>query len=170
MTTPYYRAGADLTAALLNGYPLPLTRIKTTPFVVNDQASLQTDSELTIPVPASTSWALDSCLFYTATAVADVNFGLAVPAGATHLQCGNGLQLGAGSAVGTIDMTSKLNSAVGVSAGAVGTGTTLMCPFTASITISTTAGNIAIRFCQWAAEATNATLLAGSWMILTRTA
>lgn len=164
----YFAAGMNATAALLNNAPGVRPARKTTNLIRNNNAALFTDTELTISVPANTVWALVSNLFYAAATAADAAFNLSVPSGATYQISSMGLQTAAAAAADTINMS--VSSSTSVTAGGLGVSISLVAPLRGTVVIAATAGSIAIRFAQLTANASDATLYAGSWMMLTQLA
>jgi len=69
----------------------PLTAVKTTDLTKNANTTLTDDTQLVLPVSASTTYQLEAGLIYSSSTTADAKFGLTVPASATWQVAPRGL-------------------------------------------------------------------------------
>jgi len=144
------------------------TAVKTTDHTSNNSTAPVNDPHLALSVAANTTYAFESCLFYSAATAADVKFSLTGPAGAI----GRTSDWGGGiSAVNPFDAvvwgalaTLTLDWAYGgTGVGAINAGRAVGTIITAG-----TAGTLQLRFSQFVANASDAKLYAASWIRLTR--
>jgi hypothetical protein len=134
--------------------------------VVNNSATATTVTDLTVPVSASRQYAFDAYLVYTAATAADAKFQVNGPSGATARVTALGLDPAAASALGSHDSTAA-SIATALVLGGAGIATTLGAMVRGRISTSTTAGNLTFGFAQNTANVSDATLLLGSWIMLT---
>lgn len=134
--------------------------------VVNNSTVLTTVADLTMPVSATRQYAIDGCLIYTAATAADAKIQINGPTGATARIVTNALDTGAASAIGSRDATAyTIGSPMAL--GGVGTGTTVAAHLTGRLSTSDAAGSLTLQWAQNTANASDTTLVLGSWIKLT---
>lgn len=161
-------AGDKPTAAQINTF-VPLSAYKSASTSRNTTTTPAADADLTIALPASTTWDFDGLLLLTsaANAAGDFMFQFTWPTAATlshgawglHNVLASGSQSDLEGAATSADSTSP---SVLYAAGASTTVTGVF--FKGRIIMSTTAGNLAVAWAQFSSNANNTTLNAGSHM------
>jgi len=158
-------AGQVVTAAYLrqwmaNWAPLAVVKVSNT-----SRASVTAhadDPELTLPVAASTVYMFESLLIYDAGGGL-ISLGLSTPAGATTQFTPEGLD----TAVTTTTTGAQRRAIGGAGIGSGGAGVLTAADPRAVITVSGTAGNVALNWAQNTSNVTPTILKAGSWIRLT---
>jgi hypothetical protein len=161
-----FAGGEKVTAGKLNRIVGTVVAAKTTNKTINNSTAPSNDTELQIPVQASTIYKVKFFLIYSATTVADVKFTLLGPTGATGQIAAWGMGLGTSNAFDSI-LTSVVNLGSSWSSGGYGAGSKATAVPEGTITIGSTAGNLTLAFCQQVSDPTNAVLYADSRMELT---
>jgi hypothetical protein len=161
-------AGDKPTAAQLNTF-VPLSAYKSAGTSRNTTTTPAADSDLTIALPASTTWDFDGLLLVTsaANAAGDFMFQFTYPASATlsfgawglHNTLASGSQSDLEAAATSADSSTPSGLYV---AGASTSMTGIF--FKGRIIVSTTPGNLVVAWSQFASNANNTTLNAGSHM------
>ena len=150
------------------GDPVGPAEVGTTPIVVrksatesvNDSSVLQNDDALLLAVAASEVWAFKFVLFVTSDDVKDFQYDITGPTGAT----GRYMHVSVSPAeVVDSDYATAIATAISV---LFAVGTTARCiEITGEITVSTTAGNLQLRWAQNTADAGNTSVLVDSYLI-----
>lgn len=143
-----------------------VAKVSTSDTVVNNSTALVDVSQLTIPVSANRVYAIQGLMVYTASTVADAKIRLTGPTGASARLAGARLASPATSTQGDMDVAA-IAIAVEYWMGGAGTGTATAASLTGRLSTGDTAGNLQLGFAQVTAEATNTTLVQGSWLQLT---
>lgn len=144
---------------------LPCTPIKvraSADQTVNNSIALVNSTQLFVPLPvANTSYSLEGLLRYSTNTTADIKFTFVGPAGATIVFGGPFLDTAAASATGSAFFGESIAPAT---AGAGGSGGTIVSPIIGSILTGGTTGVLTLQFAQNTLNASNTTLNAFSWL------
>jgi len=136
---------------------------------INNSTVLVPDATLTAPIVitgASSVYLFSCVVFYDSSTAADIKFAFTVPAGSLRW---GGMGLATGTAASSGDMTSSSISTSGVALAFGGAGVGTVVWWRAEGWLSATAsGNIELSYAQNAADATNTTVRAGSWLRVTK--
>jgi len=141
-----------------------ITIIKSADEIVNNSAVLQDDDEFYFDVGSNETWEVEMVLRYMASAGADFDWDWSLPAGGTFDGVTSQLQ----TAAATVnDDTWRVadETGPGVGPGGLGTATPVALWIKGLIVTADTAGLAQFRWAQDTATASNATLLAGSFMV-----
>lgn len=136
---------------------------------VTNSSVLQDDDELTIDVPANSSWVVRVVLFALAAAsnTPDIQFQLTGPSGAAAVIGKHGLDTGATSTAGTPRYTGAQSFSSNATNGLMTSATMIVIEGT--VTIGATSGAVTLQWAQSSATVGEAiTVKAGSYMMLTR--
>jgi hypothetical protein len=144
-----------------------MVAIKTTDNTVNNTATLASDSQLTLPVEASTTYALEMYLDYSSATTPDAKVSLSVPASATWSVAPNGLLTSVAATSGSIE-TASVTTSGSITYGGNGAGTHVSANPVGWVKTAGTAGNVVVQWAQNTANASNTVLYTGSWIKLTR--
>jgi hypothetical protein len=144
-----------------------MVAIKTTDNTVNNTATLASDSQLSLPVEASTTYALEMYLDYSSATTPDAKVSLSVPASATWSVAPNGLLTSVAATSGSIE-TASVTTAGSLTFGGNGAGTHVSANPVGWVKTAGTAGNVVVQWAQNTANASNTVLYTGSWIKLTR--
>jgi hypothetical protein len=166
MPIPTWSVGQVLSASDVNAWFVPLAVIKPTGQPVTSSTALVNDNDLVLPVAASASYLFECVVSFTATSGGDLKWTWAVPAGASLLY--QSLHNEGGG-------TGLNNSAVSYSDAntvpAAGNGATVeSVTMRGNLTLSSTAGNLQLRWAQNASNAGATTVRAQSHLSLQRVA
>ena len=120
----------------------------------------------TLPGTAGAIFHWRSCVYYDASATADIKFAYTIPAGATMRWGLNGLGSGGTNPVyGTATA-----SGTSVALGGIGVATVLMALIEGEVTMGATAGNLQLQAAQNTSDASVTTVFTRSFMEVWRTA
>ncbi len=129
--------------------------------IVNNSTTLQNDNELVLAVVANATYLLSCQMIQNSGATPAFKLDLTMPAGATWkpgwFTCGASA---AAEQTGVMS-TPAIN-------GVTGAGADAFVKFEAVVVISSTSGNIQVRWAQNTANASDTTVRAGSWLELAR--
>jgi len=128
----------------------PVLVYKSADETVNNSTTLQDDDELLFAVAANEVWAFKLIFNFNSGTTPDIKYAFSIPAGATI----DGYSLD----VGSVNESSVINSSGG---GA----NTRVAVLHANIINSTTAGNMQIQWAQNTQDASDTTVLKGSYII-----
>ncbi|MFA7117122.1 MAG: hypothetical protein WC140_07850 [Bacteroidales bacterium] len=168
MADAAFTAGQNLTAAALNDqFNQIRTRRQQVTQTVNNSTTLVNSTYLTLSVKANTNYIFEALILYTADALADFKFNIALPTGST-LRMATWTNLTSGTALDSPIAHDAITTQPWPMGGV--TGVTMSSRPTGAITIGGTAGNCTIQFAQNAAHASNCDLNSQSWMRLTEVA
>jgi hypothetical protein len=143
-------AEADLAGIVLGA-------VKSSNQTVNGSDVLTNVTGMSFSVVANAVYAGELVLYYNSGATPDIKFGLTVPSGATGTWGGLGYDFTPVLlAFGPIDITTAL--------GFGGLAADRAAFIRVALTISSTPGTVQLQFAQSTSNASNTTLLAGSWM------
>lgn len=147
----------------------PVTVTKSTDQSVTNSTTLANDNTLFFTPAINTTWKVCWDLFYSATAAQDGKIALTFPTGAT---CPWGYQgYESGGTFSGIAFDTTVASGTSFAIAGTGAGNSLVCRIVATVTMSTTAGNVRLQFAQNSAlAATSMTVRAGSTMTYQRIA
>jgi len=138
--------------------PGQTTITKTANEIVNNSVALQDDDELAVDIGANETWAFRFVVQANAATAADLRFAVTAPTGAT-------------CRVGFIDpegASSNGQYGCGVSTAVVpGNGAVDVYEIVGTVTSGATAGTIRLQWAQFTANASNATVYAGSYVLAT---
>jgi hypothetical protein len=138
---------------------------KTADESLNTNTTLQDDDELFFAAAANEIWVVDYVLFVDGATGGDIKVAVDAPAGATIRA---GVTANAAATATNIESTSTSvagGSAVGYTAGTLGSGTGTTVRLSASVAMSSTAGDIKLRWAQGTSSGTNSRVLTGSYLI-----
>jgi len=144
----------------------PLTAMKTTTKSATSSTTLSDDTELVLPVLASTRYLIELYVIYSGALAADAKLGLTVPAGATY-------QITPFAQTSTSSATAgSLETAVSTTTVTLGIGVVTPQLHSAnvvgSLVVGGTAGTCAVSWAQLVSNATASVLGIGSSLCLTR--
>lgn len=166
-TYPAPLAGQRITASLLTSMQ-PLIVVKTADESVISTVTLQNDNELVLPVVANATYLLEGCLFFSSATGADFTFDFAFPSGTTLKWSAFALNANADAFGSGSMVTLALDDGADYTIGGSGTTNILTAEPNGLVIVSSTAGNLQLRFAQNGSTASNTTVYAKSWMKLTR--
>jgi hypothetical protein len=161
----YFLAGQKLTASVLNGL-VPLYKQKLTSETVTNMNSTtyQNDDELFLPVEANTTYRMLAYLKFDAAANAGIKFSWTGPTGATMTWSPYGADssqvVGAGYNMRELAIGGDGNLSTS------GVGTTDTCRPGGLLIVSSTAGNLQLRWAQRVAQLSNVRVSDRSWLKL----
>jgi hypothetical protein len=124
-------------------------------------------SGLSIPVDGNAVYRMEAWLLYNAATAADMGVKFNGPTGATLAWTPRGLGTGTSSGSGVAALTSAV---IGTTANIGGAGANAVATPAGLLTTGSTAGSLTLSFAQATADASDAILRAGSWVMLTRIA
>lgn len=132
--------------------------------------TLQNDDELFVSVAASTRYKLSALVMFTSGTTPDFKLDLSLPTSATHYTTAATWSLAA--AAGSQLADSRIFT-TGASISIPGQGTTFstqgqLVVLTGYVSVSTTAGEVTIRWAQATSDAGSTTVYANSWLELKR--
>lgn len=135
--------------------------------VINNTTTQAPVSALAFQAEAHGLYKVNFMLIYDASQVADMAIGWTVPSGSTMDWAPDGLSSGATSTGGSV--VRQYRTAADIAAvGGVAVGTKVVAKVEGILTIGATAGTVTPTAAQLVAEATNATVQAGSTIIIER--
>lgn len=151
-------------------YGSPEVVVKPSPTVRNNTAVLADDPHLKMAVDPNAAYIVEAMLVYTATAAADVRMQWTGPAGSSYL--------GSPDAVASADTSGGVAATIDRRGIALGSGTahggaggqSLIARPVGRFATGATGGYLTLQWAQQVAEASDATMLAYSWLKLTRVA
>lgn len=164
-------AGAKLHASDLNNNLPRIARCTATVSATSD-TTLDNVTGMVLSLEANAVYALDAYIAYTAGETGDLKVAWTVPSGTTGHWAVWGLGVGAtGSTVGDANgaRPDGFGDANFLSVGGANTdGGRVACHPRGYVVVAGTAGNLQLRFAQNTSNGTATTVVAGSWMRLTR--
>jgi hypothetical protein len=138
-----------------------LGAVKTSSQIVNGSAVLVNAADLSFSAAANARYVGELVLYYNSGATPDIKFGLTVPSGTTGTWGGLGYDFTPVLlAFGPIDITTAL--------GFGGLSADRAAFIRVALLTSSTAGTVQVQFAQSTSNASNTTLLAGSWIRFNR--
>ena len=149
----------------------PLTRVKTADEIVNNSSTLQNDDHLVVPVTASSRYLWRAFIKLTSATAADFKLDLSLPAGSSHESVSQWWHRAAavGSQAGDERMFNSSSPTTTVPAtDGTTTAELLMGEIHGLIVVAGTAGSVQVRWAQNAANVSDTTVYASSWMELVR--
>lgn len=132
---------------------------------VNNSTTLQNDNDLFFTALATEVWDLEFILRYTSATAADFSWALSLPTGATFDGLSSSLQTAA--AAGSDDRMDFVDE-TGANAGGLGVAVESPLWIKGIVTLGATAGTVQFQWAQRAADATNTSLQAASYMLARR--
>jgi hypothetical protein len=135
--------------------------------VVNNTTTQAAVTGISLAVAASAVYEIEGALIYAAATAADIAFGWTYPASATMDWCANGLSTGTTSPTSSIARQPKLISETSPIGGA-GVASKIFAYPKGLLVTGGTAGTVQLTVAQLAADPTDATVFAGSYLKLTR--
>jgi hypothetical protein len=137
---------------------------------VVSSTTLVDDADLQVTIAANDVWVVEYVLSVDGDTAGDFKWALNVPAGATGIQTGYRLQLGALTTTDTINTaaTTDLTDTGVQTAGLAGAGTPVFIFVRALVVNSGTAGTIKLRWAQQTASATATRVLLNSHLVAER--
>lgn len=161
-----FSAGGLIVAASLNAIDTVVR--KTANLTVNNSTTYVSDTELTVALVASSTWALELFLLYQSATAAAAKVNLIGPSG-WSMSLGNDSLVSSATGTGaSIDRGVVVAGGAGHAMGSAGATTAVHSHPGGFVQIGSTAGSVTVQFAQLTANASNTTLLPGSWMKLTR--
>lgn len=139
-------------------------QVGTTGITVTNSTVLVNAPGLVVPLLANTKYAIESWIWYTATAAADIKLGFTTPAGSTLRWSLWGVEAPDADQIGPID-TGVVGSGSLAAAGSALNGSTRT---GGQIEVGATPGNLQLQVAQNTASSTGTVLSAGSWLRVTR--
>lgn len=157
-----FLSGQRLTAAQLEAL-LPLWKTKTATETVNNSATLQNDDTLFVSVAANTVYNFESRIIHNSGTTPDFKAGWTYPSGLTMLYNRLGVGLAGGGNVHLLfasnETTSILDDGFAADRSFMMWGT---------VTVGATAGTLQFQWAQNTANASDTSVLAGSYLKLTK--
>jgi hypothetical protein len=144
----------------------PLTAVKTTDKTVASSVTMSDDTQLVLPVLASTTYLLQAYLIYSSATAADAKIGLTVPASATWQLSPFALTAAVAATSGSLE--TAVSTASGITVGGNGVGVKVAASVMGTLVVGATAGTAAVSFAQLVSTASNTVLHTGSWLQLMR--
>lgn len=165
MPVPTWAVGQDLLAADVNSWFVPLAAVKSANESVTSSTLLQNDNELLLPVAASATyeWELFADYDGGTQGAADLQWGWAVPAGASMDYTAAYL-----GTAGTAQVGQQFTAASTPAAGTNGAGSHRAVRLSGIIAVSTTAGNMQWKWAQNTSNATATTVYPNSYLTAVR--
>lgn len=162
-----FTAGETLTADELNRV-VGLRAVKTATEVVNNSATLQDDDHLFVTPRINTRYMLNSFLMWTSGTTPDIKLTFSIPAGSTMNL--NVTTYSRAAAAGTNLADSRMMSQ-SETVSIPGQGTTFSTQsqwtvITGQVGIGATAGNVTLQWAQNTANASDTSMVIGSWLYL----
>jgi hypothetical protein len=147
-----------------------LTAYRTTDSTpVNNSTAPVSDGVITLAVEANSTYLFDATIFYDASTAGDFNVGWASPTGSSGYWMPDCIGTGAsGTSAASAHSRNAITSSVG--AGGVGVGTVAAMHATGMLIVGSTAGSFTLKYAQNTADATDATLRAGTALTLRKVA
>lgn len=162
--TSWFTAGA--VQATVNLTESLVVKMKTADETVNNVDTVQNDDALLIPLAASETVAFEALLRVNGNSTADIKLAFTAPAGATiRWAPTSGLYVGAAdtSTVSSAELTEGSELAFGVPSGA-----TRHVHVTGRVVMSTTEGNLQLKWAQNTITVGDTSVLASSWLKVIR--
>lgn len=145
--------------------------VKPTDQVVNNSAVLVTDTALaTGQLPANSTWLVEAWVMYDGSTAGDLKVAWSAPSGNTMTWNGTALGTGAASTTATPIIGALAAATSAQLAGGVGVGTETAMWIRGTLLIGATTGPLQLQWAQNAADPTNLTVKAGSWLRLRQVA
>ena len=130
---------------------------KTPDEIVNNSTTMQDDNSFTWPVLANQRWMFTLYLRYSSSTIADIKTAFTLPSLAT----GNGQRI---HTTGGAVAISEGNIQTATASDGLGTATTTSFLWNGQISIGANAGNVTLQWAQNTLDATDTTVLLGSWL------
>lgn len=132
--------------------------------VVNNSTTLVDDDSLVIAAIANTTYIIEGLVIYTSTSVADFKCTIAAPSGSTGGWSSSGVS--GNSGLNQATGSSSALTALGTTAsfGGAGTSSFTAVRLFAVVNTGSSSGNIRLQWAQATAEATNTTVVKGSFL------
>jgi len=143
-----------------------IAKVTNADVVVNNTTTTTDVTQLTFPVSSGRVYAIEGLFVYTASTAADAKVVVTGPSGASLRLAGGRLITGTTGTSSDMELSAAAISTSFVMGGA-GTGNTIGVPVIGRLSTSDAGGNMQIGFAQNTADATNTTLVQGSWLKLT---
>jgi hypothetical protein len=167
MTLKTFTAGEVLTADDVNEYLVNTLFVrKTSTESVTSSTALQNDNELVLAVEANCVYELTGTVIYDGSTTGDIQWDFTLPSGA--VMSGIATRLATGGTDTTAFMQWDTESVT--SAGALGTGTETVISLRHLVVVSSTAGNVQLRWSQNTSDGTATRVFANSYLCLRRVA
>lgn len=149
-------------------YGSPIMVRKTGNTIRNNTSAQAADPHLTAAVDASATYAVEAFIVYTSQSTADWRAGYSAPTGSSMLWTPDSVSSGE-SGNASASTTDRRGVALGtvVSHGGAG-GVSVIARHVGTLTTGTSPGSLTLTWSQTAAEASDTTVYAGSWLRLTR--
>lgn len=160
MTT--FLAGEKLRASELNSY-VPILGRATADTTKNASTTLGDVTGLAVTLEANATYVFDGYVAYSSGATPDIKFGWTVPSGVTGHWSLHGMGTSS-SWPGNIDSQHVTSYSSTIPAGGDGTTPTLAVWPLGYLVMDTTAGTVQLRFAQNTSNASDTTVLTGSWL------
>jgi hypothetical protein len=160
-----YRSNGSSWVPIAPGLAVEQVFVKSADQVVNNSTTNVDDNHFAIPIAANTSYIVDGLLIYDASTAADIKFTFQGPSGATFDWGGRAAALGVASNIGETNHQQR-GLTQPLWAGGGGVGTLMVASPLGRLVVASTAGTLLLRWAQRAADATDTTLRAGSWLRL----
>lgn len=167
LTLPSIPAGHKMTAAdwaqILGAFPL--MRWKDSDQSVTSSTTQTNITDLTVPVAASTNYAIRAVIFYSGSTTGDINLGWTVPTGSSFKVTPDGFASGATGNTNSIYRGVLTTSAFGaLAAQGAGVGSALTAHLEGILAVNTTAGNLQLQYAQGTSDATSTVIYSGSYL------
>ena len=164
MPVPTWTVGEVLASADVNAWFVPLAAVRTSDQSVTSSTTLVNDDTLVLPIAASATYIFDCYMYFLAASGGDIKWTFAAPSGAVldyyalHNEGGGTLLDNSATTYGA---SSTPNAAGGGGAAeAIGMHGTLA--------VSSTAGNLQLKWAQNTSSGTATTVKANSHLVLRR--
>ncbi len=165
-------AGEDALAAVINAAldNVGRTVYQTTDQTRNNNTTYLDSTSLVMAVAANAAYTIDSFIIYDTNSTADFKVRFTLPAGSSLRMGKWGLDTGAASATGSINVQviDDTADAIEFTLGGIAAGTMLSATPRGQIATAGTAGNLQIAFAQNTANVSDSKLRIGSWVSLAR--
>jgi hypothetical protein len=152
---------------VLTDLDIPRLAKSTADVVVNNSGSLVAATGLVFNVAANAVYEVEGAIIYAASTAADITFGWTYPASAAMDWSANGLSTGTTSPTSSVARQPKGISETSPIGGA-GVASKIFAYPKGLLVTGATAGVLQLTFAQLVAEASDATVFAGSYLKLTR--
>lgn len=165
MALPTFTVGQVLTAADTNQYLVNTTVArKTATETVTSSAVLQDDDHLTVSVSANCTYEFTCQLRYDGATTGDLQYQFVGPASATLFATAHQLQ--ATAATSGDDQTVPMTISTPLTAGALGTGSTVHLFVHGFLVVAGTAGTCKLQWAQGTSSGTGTRVFADSYIVL----
>lgn len=135
---------------------------------ITNTTATANDPHLTLAVDANATYLFEAFILYSSSATADFSAGYSAPAGAALIWSADAVNVGDTSNASNATI-SRAGADINSTLAHGGAGSqSVVAKHSGRLVVGTTPGNFVMRWAQYVAEASNSTVLPGSWLKLTR--